>query len=100
MDLEKELFILKQNFLPKRFSPIGRYSEEIYSFARAYRILVHAELESYLEDRAKELCENAMQVWEEDKRVSKTLLCLIAFSGRAMEAPPETQAPTDRKSVV
>ena len=47
--LEARVIVLRKQFLPARFSPSGAYSPAEFDNARAYRMLVHAELEHYLE---------------------------------------------------
>lgn len=88
--LEKELNRLRKYFLPKKFNPLGRYTERQLAHATAYRILAHAEIEAYLEDRVKEVADNAMQEWRESNKISRTLLCLLAFSGLQLESPPDS----------
>ncbi|WP_414550567.1 hypothetical protein [Anabaena sp. CCY 0017] len=90
--LNKELTRLKKQFLPK-ISPIGLYSERQLSRTLAYRVLAHAEIESYLEDRAWEVTLNAKQVWDNGGKTCLTLISLVAFSGQMMEIPPLTLTP-------
>lgn len=91
--LTKELTRLKQQFLPK-FSPINLYSDTQLSRTLAYRVLAHAEIESYLEDRAWEVVQDAKRVWDSTGKTRITLVSLIAFSGQTMKSPPETLKPT------
>lgn len=79
--LKKELNQLRQYFLPKKFDPLGSYTERQLAHATAYRILVHAEIEAYLEDRVKEVADAAIQEWGKSSKASRTLLALLAFSG-------------------
>ncbi|MDB9303470.1 hypothetical protein PN488_03585 [Nodularia spumigena CS-591/12] len=91
--LSRELTRLKKQFLPK-ISPIGLYSERQLSRTLAYRVLAHAEIESYLEDRAWEVTQNAKQVCDNGGKTCLTLISLVAFSGQMMEIPPVTLTPT------
>jgi uncharacterized protein YciW len=59
----------------------------------AYRVLVHAEIEAYLEDRAWAIALTAAKVWKEKQKASKIILALLAFSGRTMERPPNSISP-------
>lgn len=90
--LTKELTRLRKQFLPK-FSPINLYSDTQLSRTLAYRVLAHAEIESYLEDRAWEVVQDAKRVWDTTGKTRLTLVSLIAFSGQTMELPPETLTP-------
>jgi hypothetical protein len=63
--------ILEEHFLPKVFSLAGRYTKRQRDHTKAYLLLVHAELESYFEDRARHIAELAHEKW--DKRGECTL---------------------------
>jgi hypothetical protein len=90
--LTKELNRLKKQFLPK-ISPTGSYSKGQLSKTAAYRVFAHAEIESYLEDRAWEVANNAIKIWEDTDKTSHTLICLLGFSGLTMDKPPDTLTP-------
>lgn len=92
--LKKELNRLRQYFLPKKFDPLGSYTERQLTHATAYRMLVHAEIEAYLEDRVKEVADAAIQEWSKSSKVSRTLLALLAFSGMELESPPDSLTPS------
>lgn len=91
--LTRELNRLKKQFLPK-ISPIGLYSDRQLARTLAYRVLAHAEIESYLEDRAWEVAQDAKKAWDNSGETRLTLISLLAFSGQMMEIPPETLTPT------
>jgi hypothetical protein len=59
----------------------------------AYRVFAHAEIESYLEDRVWHTVLTAKNIWDNQGKASRVLLCVIAFSGQEMEAPPDTITP-------
>jgi hypothetical protein len=61
--LTKSLDTLRLYFLPKQFSTLGKYTAREHDLARAYVLLVHAEIESYIEDRAKEIADRAETRW-------------------------------------
>ena len=46
---------LEAHLLPRAFSLTGRYAPRQQDYTRAFLLLVHAELESYFEDRARKL---------------------------------------------
>ena len=70
---------LRKRLLPKVFSPTGSYNMQQYDKVRAYRLLAHAEVESYLEDRAREIANNAYNKWSVDHRPRAVLINLLAF---------------------
>lgn len=97
--LKREIARLRRDLLPRRFNPSGRYSREAITKTIAYRVLVHAEIEDYLEDRAWGIAQKAVRMWKRKNTTSKTLLALIAFSGRLMEKPPKTMHPEQPSQV-
>lgn len=99
-ELEEQLKVLAGCLLPASFDPTGIYDDQdgVSTRALAYRVLAHAEIESYFEDRALDPVTRAQLVWESSRHVSHVALCLIGFSGREMAPPPHTlQAPSENK---
>jgi len=92
-DLKRELIRLRKQFLPKIISPTGDYSDRKIALTIAYRVLAHAEIESYIEDRVWEIALNAKRKWDNERKVNRTLISLIAFSGQMMVLPPDTLNP-------
>ncbi len=86
--LTKELNRLKRQFLPK-INPMGIYSDRQLALTIAYRVLAHAEIEAYLEDRVTEVVIHAKKDWNNGGKISRTLLSLLAFSGHVMDEPPK-----------
>jgi len=91
--LTKELNRLKKQFIPK-INPTGSYSDRQLALTLAYRVLVHAEIEAYFEDRVWEVALNAKNHWDSQGKTCRTLICLLAFSGQMMESPPDTLSPS------
>lgn len=95
-----QLNVLRAHLLPDPFEPTGIYDdqEKVATSALAYRVLSHAEIESYFEDRALQVVDDARTAWEKTNHVSRVILCLLAFSGREMRLPPDTlEAPDANK---
>ncbi|MFM6089883.1 MAG: HEPN domain-containing protein [Dolichospermum sp.] len=86
--LRTQLNRLKDEFLPE-ISPTSSYSESQLSRTAAYRVLAHAEIESYLEERAWTIVIDAKKAWETGK-TTRTLICLLGFSDLTMDKPPDT----------
>lgn len=73
---------LRKRFLPRRYSKTGKYSVSQKDFAQAYSILVHAEVEHYLEQRALEIAGSAFDLWKKKGKASRPLVaCLAARVG-------------------
>jgi hypothetical protein len=98
--LESQLNLLKEHLLPLELDPTGQYAEQekVETAALGYRVLCHAEFESYFEDRAIEVTDRARAAWQASGFVSRPVLCVLAFSGREMTTPPDTlHPPSDNK---
>jgi hypothetical protein len=91
--LEANLRALRRELLPKSLLPVASYRPEWHTRASAYRVLAHAEIESYLEDRAKDLVVSALRDWQRKSRVRRVLIALLAFVERDVAAPPATLQP-------
>ncbi len=78
---------LREQYIPP-LSPTGLYSTIEYDHVRAFRLLVHAEIENYLETIGGEVINAAVNRWKVDKVPRRAVLGLIAFHGVTM--PPTT----------
>ena len=74
--LEKRVDALASRLLPP-LSPTGTYSDAQYDFVRAYIVLVHAEIETYLEDTALSLASTALAKWTTRQRVNRGTATLL-----------------------
>lgn len=81
---------LGRALLPSRFDPTGSYrsAERVHLRAVSFRILVHAEVESFLEDRAYELFDVGWQAWRNHNVPNRVITALLAFSGMMTASPP------------
>lgn len=85
--------------LALRMLPVVRddltYTEEEYDRVRAFIVLTHAEVESFIEHRVLGELNLRMRAWKEHKRPSGVLMGLLAFSGQSWPGPIEDlSAPT------
>jgi hypothetical protein len=96
--LVKELYVLRCHLLPPEFDPTGDYAPEILTRATMFRVLAHAEIESYIEERSWEIAVTAVNSWKGKKKTSRTLLGLLAFSDLKMEKPPNSLRPKKANS--
>jgi hypothetical protein len=78
-ELSRRLVKLRKHLLPKDFSVTGDYTESQLDRARGYRLLVHAEIESYLEDRARIIVNMCFKRWLLDRRPKTVILNLLSF---------------------
>jgi len=69
---------LKLHMLPSVFSLTGDYTERQLDRARGYRLLVHAEIESYLEDVSRDVVINAIREWKADQKPTVVIVSFLA----------------------
>lgn len=77
-EMRARLAELRLHMLPAKSSPTGDYSDRQLDRARGYRVLVHAEIESYLEDIARGAVTRAIQEWKSNRKPSTILLAFLA----------------------
>lgn len=77
--LTKNLSKLEKAFLSMKKKPNGSYTVTELVMARAYELLVHAEIEYYFENIAKKVVLTAYKKWKYDKKPSHVLMSVTAF---------------------
>jgi hypothetical protein len=89
-ELQSGVRKLRKALLPGKFDPTGTYrgAERTHLRAVSFRILVHAEIESFIEERSHELFDAALKAWTNHRVPSRVLSALLAFSGHSMPTPP------------
>ena len=89
-ELRARIEQLRQHFLPRTFNPTGTYTKRQFDLARAFRLLVHAEIESYLENIAFDTASKAFDDWNQRQLVTEPLLALVAFVEGSLGDVPKT----------
>lgn len=91
-ELRRQIVQLRRLFLPQRFDPTGTYRspERVAARAVAFRVLAHAELETYFEDRVISIAKQALATWESNRSVSSVTIHLMGYSEMSMSLPPAT----------
>ncbi|MFT5721401.1 MAG: hypothetical protein ACI9W6_001715 [Motiliproteus sp.] len=75
--LVKAIESLNINLLPA-FSPTADYNTQQIDMTRGYKLLVHAELESYFEEVTKKLINAQLDRWRNKKEFTLTSVSLVA----------------------
>jgi hypothetical protein len=70
---------LEAHLLPAVFSLTGRYTPRQKDYTKAFLLLVHAELESYFEDRARTLVTNAAARYQSKGICTPVLSRLLVY---------------------
>lgn len=94
-DLQKEIGNLRKLLLPQKLSATGVYPNRIYTKVLSFRVLVHAEIEAFLEDRVRELCLASIRKYKTSRKVTTTAAALLAFSGLSFEQAPDFVVSSD-----
>lgn len=64
--------------LPRTFSATGAYTDREKDRARGYCLLAHAEIESYIEDAARQVVLAAVRKWDSTQQAGTALTAFIA----------------------
>jgi hypothetical protein len=80
IQLQSRISFLENNILPKE-RILGNYTKKENDLIRSYVLLVHAEIEAYFEDRAKEKANYALVKWVSFRKKSSCLKSILAFAG-------------------
>lgn len=84
-ELSNRLAELEEHLITKEFSEVGDYEEHVKDMARGYRLLAHAEIESYLEDVVRQIADKTLAKWQVSNVGSKELISVLA----ALKNDPE-----------
>jgi hypothetical protein len=90
--LKEQIARLRRDLLPAAFEPTGNYSDTQNTRTIAFRVLAHAEIEAFVEDRVEEAAAAALRGWAKSGISRRCLLALLAFSARDGEGPPSSLA--------
>lgn len=98
--LTREIGTLRRHFLPDAFDPLGVYtnSARVQAQTRAFLVLSHAEIESYLEEWAKEIARASEVVWVSTGKVTKPLAFLLLTLAERIDIPMTLAGPKGKDS--
>lgn len=98
--LRRRITELRLHLLPRSLDPTGSYSDRVYERTRAFRVLVHAEFEAYIEDRTLEVLADRFRNWTVNGQISRCLVSLVAYVDSPLQpdvspllVPPQKPAP-------
>lgn len=81
--LFKRVVFLEKNILPSE-NAYGKYSTKEQDMIRGYILLVHAEIEFYLESIARDKMQKALDRWMKHNKTSNCLQSVLAFTGNEL----------------
>lgn len=87
---------LIKHFIPKNIQvdsylvtrntdPLKTYSKAEEDLLRSFRLLVHAEIEHFMESRVKDIVNKAHAIWQSDKKPTLVITSLLAYMEYAKE---------------
>ncbi len=85
--LNSEVASLRSHLLPRKFNPVGLYPTKVYILAEAYILLTHAEFESYLEDRVKEVLAKAELEYQHNRIPHLVVKLIMQCETKAIPVP-------------
>ena len=77
--LHRELIKAKRAFLPASFNSLGNYSELQSDRARGFLLVAHAEIESFIEDRARDTAKTSVDMWRSKRKTTTALASLLTY---------------------
>ena len=80
---------MRKHFLPDPFHPLGTYRRpaRVQAHTRAFLVLSHAEVESYLEEWAKDVMRASQDAWTTSRRITAPLAYLLSSSDSRLRIP-------------
>lgn len=98
---------LRNFLLPKHFDPTGSYSPRVHERARAFRLLVHAEFEAFIEDRVADIVNARFDDWNRTRKTTRCLVSLVAYhegtttrnEPTSLLLPPQKESPRIDKRI-
>lgn len=98
-ELERRIRELRKHLLPNAFSSTGTYTERVHDRARGFRVLVHAEIEAYLEEMAAEIVGKKIKEWDTSSKPSYAIISLLAayHAGWVMDENEESIFSPDKR---
>lgn len=89
--LRRQVSVLARALLPKDLKKdILELPPRLSVRALSFRLLCHAEIESYFEARSREIATLIVGCWNSSQMVSYPTVCMLGFSGQEMTLPPPT----------
>jgi hypothetical protein len=82
----------RKALLPRKFEPTGNYVEAHHIHVRSisFRIVVHAEMEAFIEDRTSDLLTVAWTEWTGRRVTTDVVVGLLAYGGVSTYLPPDS----------
>ncbi len=97
--MQKRITTLRRFMLPSKFSPTGLYADRVHQRTAAFRLLVHGEFESYIEEMVLDHATHRISEWKNSRNPSITLAALLAYDEVAGKSPTSVLAPPQKPTL-
>lgn len=97
-EMQKRITVLRHSMLPSRFIATGLYPDRVHQRAAAFRLLAHAEFESFVEDLVTSHVTERLAAWTVARKPSITLATLIAYDEVGGKPPTSLVNPPQKNS--
>lgn len=97
-ELVKRIRRLVRRLLPA-IDPLVNYDESAEDSIAALAVLVHAELQHFLENRCLEVADKAVNTWHQDSRPRTTVISLVAYCHSEGSSALPSQLPSNKPAV-
>ena len=98
-ELRTNINQLRRYFLPSKFSPTGSYTERQFDRVSAFRLMVHAEIEWYLELVVFDTANKAYDNWINRHLVTEPLLAMVAYVDSHLGSVPTSLPQTSNRDL-
>lgn len=98
-NMSKRITELRNSLLPGKFDPTSLYSDRVYERTRSFRVLSHAEFESYIEDRVIDVVTQSAREYSRSGLIRPSLIALVGHwedgwpRPTSILSPPQKPAP-------
>jgi len=90
VQLRKSIDSLKLQLLPKKFNILGRYTELQVTKTKSFMLLVHAEIEYFIEETVREKAIDSVRKFKEENIISLSVVTLLGFLSKKNQTITET----------
>lgn len=97
--MQKRVTTLRRFMLPSKFSPTGLYADRVHQRTAAFRLLVHGEFESYIEEMVLDHATRRISEWKKNRIPSITLASLLAYDEIAGKSPTSVLTPPQKPAL-
>jgi hypothetical protein len=93
LTLRSQVSLIEKTYITFAYDPLGNYSRENLLNAASYLLLIHAELETYIEGCVRRAIRASEKGWTKNRRTCRPLVASCLFSSKS--ATPDKHSTKD-----